>query len=209
MGATLANDSLPTEVTPLQEVATCAEGSQVLPTEPQSLVGDDWFWAPPERVVRVGREATAAPYFISEEMGTFSFDWGTLLLSEVQVLWANPPFAILGKVVAKLEEDACRVVLIIPENEEKPWRQPLKKLAKKAVAFPPRPHTFLGGFRKDPLPLRNRRSVAWLIDTSDRARIAVATPNSYPPAPSRGDSELVIENSRIPTLRWTHYHRGG
>ena len=85
--------------------------------------------------MRVGREATAAPYFISEEMGTFSFDWGTLLLSEVQVLWANPPFAILGKLVAKLEEDACRVVLIMPDNEEKPCRQPLKKLAKKSCGF--------------------------------------------------------------------------
>ena len=49
---------------------------------------------------------TAAPYFISEEMDAFSFDWGALLLSEVQMLWANPPFAILGKVIAKLEEDA-------------------------------------------------------------------------------------------------------
>ena len=119
---------------------------------------------------------TAAPIFITKEMDSFSYDWGALLRSEEQILWANPPFALLSRVVAKLEEDACRVVLITPEKKEQAWWQPLSEMAEKSVTFPPRSRLFMGGFRKDPLPQKDWRTVAWLVDTTGRVKITVTTP---------------------------------
>ena len=152
---------------------------------------------------------TAAPFFVTKEMDAFSFDWGQLLLSEAQCLWANPPFALLSKVVAKLQEDRCRVMLVTPQREDKPWWVPLSRLAKSFVVLPPRHRIFLGGFRKEPLPQKDWKTLVWFIDTTDRIKITVTPPSNQSTPSLRGFNELLEENSKIPQFQWSHAHRGG
>ena len=62
---------------------------------------------------------TTAPLFISKEMDSFSYDWGQLKQSEDHLLWANPPFVLLDKVVAKLSREPCTIVLVTPHWEDR------------------------------------------------------------------------------------------
>jgi hypothetical protein len=46
--------------------------------------------------------SAAADLYITREMDAFSYDWGKLQEGSSGLLWANPPFRMLGKVAQKI-----------------------------------------------------------------------------------------------------------
>lgn len=81
--------------------------------------------------------SSAAPLFITKEMDAFSFNWGALQPDGSTLLWANPPFANLGKVVEKLLKDPCHIVMVTPQWEDKPWWTTLLQLPHQRICLPP------------------------------------------------------------------------
>ena len=58
-------------------------------------------------------------------MNAFSYDWSKLNMGTKDVLWANPPFSMLEKVVTKLILEPCKMCYAL-QNEEidvggNPW----------------------------------------------------------------------------------------
>ena len=152
---------------------------------------------------------TCAPLFLTQELDSFSYDWGSLQASLDDLLWANPPFAMLPRVVEKLVENPCLVVLITPRLEKKPWWEPLEALPHTKVTFPPRSHLFYGGIRKASLPQKAWRTMAWLVDTRTCIRISVTGPDGQPKGALKGRLELEREVAKIPKVHWTHGYQGG
>ena len=150
--------------------------------------------------------ATAAPLFITKEMDSFSFDWGSLMSDGDTILWANPPFAALDKVAEKLTFEKCRVALVTPDWEDHDWWKVLEKLPHQKILLPTRTPLYYGGFRKKPLPpVKNWRTVVWLIDTRGLKR----TSNPKEKKSHRGLEELKAEVAKLPAVQWTHGFQGG
>ena len=122
------------------------------------------------------------------------------------VLWANPPFAALDKVAEKLTFEKCRVALVTPDWEDHDWWKVLEKLPHQKILLPTRTPLYYGGFRKKPLPpVKNWRTVVWLIDTRGLKR----TSNPKEKKSHRGLEELKAEVAKLPAVQWTHGFQGG
>ena len=153
--------------------------------------------------------SSAAPLFITKEMDAFSFSWGALQPGGSTLLWANPPFAILEKVVEKLARDPCHIAMVTPHWEDKPWWEMLLKLPHQRICLPPRYHLFYGAFRKSTLPQPAWRTVVWLIDT----RKSKESPQNFREPQDnigqKGLEDLKKEVEKIPAVQWTHGFQGG
>lgn len=75
-----------------------------------------------------------AEYF-TRQNSAFYYDWSKLL-GEDQVLWANPPFSQLEKVVTKVAIEPCKMVLVTPNWPSTSWTRILEKLAIKRTIIP-------------------------------------------------------------------------
>jgi hypothetical protein len=51
-------------------------------------------------------------------MDAFTFSWQKLVNKEDEFLWANPPFYMMEKVVAKIWQEPSRLVLCLPEWQD-------------------------------------------------------------------------------------------
>jgi hypothetical protein len=109
---------------------------------------------------------TAAPLFITKDMDAFAYSWELLMSHENGLLWANPPFKILGQVVKKIGQDKCRVAICTPEWRDEEWWQELEKMTPYVVRMPPRTRLYYGAYRQAPLPQKWWRTVVWFVDTT-------------------------------------------
>ena len=64
---------------------------------------------------------TAAPLFVTKEMDAFTYNWANLNSVAHTILWANPPFHLLDKVVEKIQREPCTIALCTPKWLDKPW----------------------------------------------------------------------------------------
>jgi hypothetical protein len=154
---------------------------------------------------------TAAPLFITKEMDSFGFDWGALQASSSHLLWANPPFSALERVVEKLANEPCKVALVTPNWEDRNWWKALQALPHNKICLPPRHHLFYGGFKKTSLPQKSWRTVVWLVDTRQHAKGSQDPPSSGASTPEkkRGLTELREEMAKLPQVQWSHGFQGG
>ena len=61
----------------------------------------------------------------------FAIPW-----SDLGLLWCNPPFSQLGKVVSKIRADKARAVLIVPNWQGHQWFQEARDMTQKRVFYP-------------------------------------------------------------------------
>lgn len=61
---------------------------------------------------------------------SFQVYWG-----QEPLLWLNPPFSLLGKVVQKLEADKARGILICPHWTSEEWYPKVKKMSTKSYFY--------------------------------------------------------------------------
>lgn len=110
----------------------------------------------------------ASCYAIDRSENAFAFDWSRLCENEGEVLWANPPFQIMSKVLGKIKRDPCRVVLLYPVWEEAKWWETLQSMIVVSVYLPKGECLFNGSVRKDMLPPPKWRAMVCVVDTRDK-----------------------------------------
>ena len=74
--------------------------------------------------------------FMTESNSAWFYDWSKFCEGG-EVLWANPPFDDLKKVVTKACLEPCRLVLVSPGWGKGNWRKLLTRVAVKEVEIPP------------------------------------------------------------------------
>ena len=106
-------------------------------------------------------------HFITKDMDAFSFDWGLLCSAPHTTLWANPPFSLLSKVLAKVAVDGCRMVLCAPVWEHRPWWKLLEQMSLGCVLLPPQSWLYSEGWTPEGkfLPPPAWRSALFLLDS--------------------------------------------
>jgi len=67
----------------------------------------------------------------------FWYNWSKLCDFGGNILWANPPFSQLDRVLAKVVQNPCKIVLVTPNWPGRPWRSVLDKIAVKQYFVPP------------------------------------------------------------------------
>ena len=110
-------------------------------------------------------EKAARSLFVTRSMDAFTYNWHELAESEDEVLWANPPFQIMEKVVAKLWQEPCRLALCCPEWQEHAWWRPLQELIVDKVYLPEAQGLYYGVIKKGILPPPEWRSFVCLVDS--------------------------------------------
>lgn len=108
---------------------------------------------------------TSRPLFVTKSMDAFTFNWGRLVEEEEDFLWANPPFYFMEKVVAKIWQEPCRLVLCYPEKQEAVWWQPLQTLVRAGVSLPDGQSLYYGVIKKDILPPPGWKSMVSLVES--------------------------------------------
>ena len=146
--------------------------------------------------------SAAADLYITREMDAFSFDWGALQEGTQELLWANPPFGMIGRVAEKLLTEPVRLAMCTPEWDTETWWRELESIPHQRVYFPVRRRLFFGGYRKTALPqVKAWRTVMWLFDN----RACKSKEGS------RGKSlaELREALAKVDRVQWSHGYRGG
>ena len=133
---------------------------------------------------------TAAPLFITKQMDAFTFNWAELNYIPHTMLWANPPFHLLDRVVEKIQCEPCTIVLCTPKWEDRPWYKQLQNIYARRIELPKRRRLYLGRYKKTPLPQCDWHTIVWLVDTKEMPRL-LKTPTT--PRPEKGTSDLFSE----------------
>ncbi len=96
----------------------------------------------------------------------FTFQWSSFLSSPEHVLWANPPFLHLDKIITKLLRDPCKIVLTTPEWRDYPWWKPLDQITSARFTIPPGEDIYLLNGYTTPLLGPEWGTVISLVDTT-------------------------------------------
>jgi len=103
--------------------------------------------------------------------------------------YANPPFALIGRVLAKVRDEQATITLVAPVWRSSPWWPlMLQMLVDYPVRIPLRPQTFLPGFLGSALPLLTPQwpCGAFRISGAPTAPLALPTAPSTSWWPSTG-----------------------
>jgi hypothetical protein len=111
-------------------------------------------------------ENAMCPRYATKQMDAFSFDWSLLSSDPQEILLANCPFKLLGKVLAKISCEPCKVLLCVPIWQEAEWWEALQKMSKACVIFPENEDLFIGKAKQGPLPPPKWNCGVYLLDTT-------------------------------------------
>ena len=102
--------------------------------------------------------------YITKEMDAFSYDWGKLATEE-EILWANPPFTSMEKVLSKVCREPTQMLLCCPERPEAIWWGLLSPLTNKKLYLPKGEELYYGVIQKDILPPPKWRTIVYWLDS--------------------------------------------
>ena len=74
------------------------------------------------------------PRFCTRKNSAFFYDWTSL--SQHGLLWANPPFSQMERVMGKVVKEPCRIVLVTPNWKGSNWERLLNKLSQAQYFVP-------------------------------------------------------------------------
>lgn len=103
---------------------------------------------------------------IDRAQNAFSFDWADLCKGGDDYLWANPPFQALPRVLAKISQEPCRVILVCPVWEEEKWWDLVQKMTSNRVYLPQRKNLYYGAVKVDMLPPPQWRTMVCVVDST-------------------------------------------
>ena len=105
--------------------------------------------------------------YCTRQNNAFWYDWSELSNDGDEVLWANPPFSQLDKVLTKIAmEENCKMVIVTPNWQGDYWMRILEKLSLKQMCLPARAPVYKGDWDKKPLPPPQWETLVTFIDTS-------------------------------------------
>jgi hypothetical protein len=130
------------------------------------------------------------PVFIDREQNAFTFNWESLCAGHDKLLWANPPFSLLDKVITKVILEPCTMVLVTPEWRDYPWWKPLDQLTISRVYLPMFQPLYRLDGHNDILPGPHWRTTVSLIDSK----------KWKPPPPWEDVTQWVIRHGKGRTL---------
>ena len=105
--------------------------------------------------------------FMTESNSAWFYDWSKFCEGG-EVLWANPPFDDLKKVVTKACLEPCKLILVSPGWNKGNWRDLLTKVAVKEVEIPPHIPIFEHSLGKGLLPGKHWATFVSLVDTFEK-----------------------------------------
>lgn len=73
--------------------------------------------------------------YCTRQNSSFYYNWSSLC-SKGEILWANPPFSQLEKVLTKVCLEPCKIILVCPNWEGTPWSKILDMIVTKCVQIP-------------------------------------------------------------------------
>ena len=133
---------------------------------------------------------TAAPQFITRDMDAFTYNWSKLNAIPHTILWANPPFHALDKVVEKIQMEPCTIALCTPNWPDRTWFPQLSNIYMRRIELPTKRRLYLGVNKKTPLQQRQWHTIVWLVSTKEMPRL-LKTPN--PTRLGKDTSDLYSE----------------
>ena len=133
---------------------------------------------------------TAAPQFITRDMDAFTYNWSKLNAIPHTILWANPPFHALDKVVEKIQMEPCTIALCTPNWPDRTWFPQLQNIYMRRIELPTKRRLYLGVNKKTPLQQRQWHTIVWLVSTKEMPRL-LKTPN--PTRLGKDTSDLYSE----------------
>ena len=103
--------------------------------------------------------------FVTKQMDAFTFSWDKLTEDGHHLLWMNPLFSCMAKIITKLILEPCRVVLVAPEWKHEPWWKPLEMLTVSREYLHCQLRAYRGDHQTDSLPPPGWRTTVNLLDT--------------------------------------------
>ena len=104
-------------------------------------------------------------YYCTRANSAFKYNWSKLCNQGQNVLWANPPFSQLERVITKLVHEPCKLVLVTPNWPGRPWRRILDKIAVVQYKVPAGEPLYETDRDKKPLPAPFWETIISFIDT--------------------------------------------
>jgi len=105
--------------------------------------------------------------YCTRQNNAFWYDWSELSKDGEEILWANPPFSQLDKVLTKLAmEENCKMVIVTPNWPGDYWMRILEKVSFKQFCIPAKSQLYKGDWDKKPLPPPQWETIVSFVDTS-------------------------------------------
>ena len=104
--------------------------------------------------------------YCTRKNSAFFYNWSQLVGAH-GVLWANPPFSQLNRVLTKIVLEPTRIVLVAPEWNGLPWQRLLQKLATKQFVVTQGEPLYVCDWHEKPLPSPQWNTVISYIDTTN------------------------------------------
>ena len=102
---------------------------------------------------------------MTKSNSAFRYSWHKLLRSSDDVLWANPPFSQLSKVVTKICLEPTRMILVHPDWNDQYWSPLLKEISVGRVQIASGTPLYFSDRSKKPLPSPMWNTHISLVDT--------------------------------------------
>ena len=144
---------------------------------------------------KVGIDVFASPndaqeaLYMTEYNSAWAYDWSKLCEGD-SVLWVNPPFPYVNKVLHKIALEPCRAILVAPEWFHYDWRPLLEAIQLKQVMHPAFEPIFERNKDKCLLPGKSWRVGVYFIDTVQC------------PIPENLLDPLIVEEVRADSMGW-------
>jgi predicted aspartyl protease len=109
-------------------------------------------------------------FFCTRKTNAFSFDWSEIC-GVNQILWANPPWTQLSKVLAKILINPCRIVVVLPKWKKEKWFELFEKLAKQKYEIPAGIALYHSDSSEKPLPGPHWDTCIFYIDNTTQTSL--------------------------------------
>ena len=103
--------------------------------------------------------------YCTRSNSAYFYDWSSLCEPKC-VLWANPPFSQLHRVLTKVALEPQRIVLVTPDWGDCYWRRLLEKLAVHQVQVPEGLSLYTSDHQKKALPSPSWNTLVSFLDSS-------------------------------------------
>ena len=105
--------------------------------------------------------------YCTRQNNAFWYSWSELSNFGENILWANPPFSQLDKVMTKLAmEENCKMVIVTPNWQGDYWMRILEKISLRQTKLPADANLYKGDWDQKPLPAPKWETLVTLVDTS-------------------------------------------
>ena len=102
--------------------------------------------------------------YCTRKNSAYMYNWEKL--GNDSLMWANPPFSQLSKVLTKAAMEPCKIVMCTPNWPGDYWMRILEKISSSQVKIPVGVGLYKGDWDKKPLPPPKWETLISLVDTT-------------------------------------------